>query len=190
MSFYKSVHLSEDQLITAVVGEGDLSPSSREHLTACPRCRDEKVQLARDLVQIGRWAEHYAPSSKQKVLIPASEYRSVFPWPRHCKAVFGMVLSAMLLVVFVWWLGNLGITPENGLEMAAYENLEAERLMIEVNMLTENALPAVYMEITGESHVEESYTDFDEEFMQFVIPSINEGPVSGPGSASKGVMLC
>ena len=56
------------------------------------------------------------------------------------------------------------------LELAhAIEMLEAEKLMTEVNTLVDNALPPFYLEISGEKN-----PDYNEEFYQFLIPSIEQ----------------
>ena len=51
-------------------------------------------------------------------------------------------------------------------------------------MLTENALPSVYQEISGEYDA-----DLDKEFMQFIVPFIDTEPLSFEGGR-KGVRLC
>ena len=49
------------------------------------------------------------------------------------------------------------------------EMLEAERLMTEINTLVDNALPPFYLEISGDE-----ISDYNEEFYQFLIPSIEQ----------------
>jgi hypothetical protein len=62
--------------------------------------------------------------------------------------------------------------------------VEAERLMTQVNMLVENALPQVYLDIVGETSL-----NLDEDFMDFLIPT-NESAARIPASAKKGSILC
>jgi len=184
MSFDKSVHLSEDQLLMAIVEESDLPISLREHLFTCPQCRADKVRFEHKLTQVGRMAKYYTPPSKQRILLPDSEHRSFYLWFRGRQAAFGLALTVAMLILVVWWTAPFKIIPEGGVEITAREMQEAESLMTEISILAENALPAVYLDIIGES-----YTGFDEEFMQFIIPSINKEPQSyDPGT--KGVMPC
>ncbi len=184
MSFDKSVHLSEDQLLMAIVEESDLPISLREHLFTCPKCRADKVRFEQKLTQVGRMAKYYTPPSKQRILLPESEPRSFYLWFRGQQAAFGLALTVAMLILVVWWTAPFKITPEGGVEITAREMQEAESLMTEISILAENALPTVYLDIIGES-----YTGFDEEFMQFIIPSINKEPQSyDPGT--KGVMPC
>ena len=70
----------------------------------------------------------------------------------------------------------------------AFKNLSRlktpDRLIMDIGMLVENALPPVFLDITGEQD-----SEFDKEFMQFVVPPIES---SSPfyESGMKGVTLC
>ncbi|MCK5202848.1 MAG: hypothetical protein KAR15_03210, partial [Desulfobacterales bacterium] len=66
----------------------------------------------------------------------------------------------------------------------AQDMVEAERLMTQVNILVENALPQVYLDIVGETSL-----NLDEEFMDFLIPT-NESAARISASAKKGSILC
>ena len=68
--------------------------------------------------------------------------------------------------------------------MYSQEMLEAEEFLQQISMLSENSLPQVYLDITGESDME-----FDEEFMDFIIPTVENEPLSYD-SWGKGVELC
>lgn len=184
MSVDKSVHLSEDQLLMAIVEESDLPISLREHLYTCQQCRADKVRFEQKLTQVSRMAKNYTPPSKQRISLPDSEHRSFYLWFSGRRAAFGLALTVAMLTLVVWWTAPFKITPEGGVEITAREMQEAESFMIEISILAENALPTVYMDINGES-----YTGFDEEFMQFIIPSINKESQSYD-SGTKGVLPC
>jgi hypothetical protein len=184
MSVDKSVHLSEDQLIMAIVEESDLPISLREHLYTCPQCRSDKVRFEQKLTQVGRMAKNYTPPSKRRISLPDSEPRSFYLWFSGRRAAFGLALTVAMLILVVWWTAPFKITPEGGVEITAREMQEAESFMTEISLLAENALPTVYMDINGESH-----TGFDEEFMQFIIPTINKESQSYD-SGTKGVLPC
>ena len=168
MSVDKSVHLSEDQLLMAIVEENDLPISLRKHLNTCQQCRADKVRLEQKLAQVGQMAKKYTPPSKQRIFLPDSEFRSFYSWFSGQRAALGLALTVAMLIFVVWWTDPFKITPEGGVEITALEMQESESFMSEISILAENALPTVYMDITGES-----YTGFDEEFMQFIVPSIN-----------------
>ena len=116
--------------------------------------------------------------------MPDSEFKSFYSWFSGRQAAFGLALTVAMLFLVVWWTAPFKITPEGGREITALEMQESESFMAEISTLAENALPTVYMDITGES-----YTGFDEEFIQFVIPSINIDSQSSD-SGTKGVLPC
>ena len=50
------IHLSEEQLICAVVQEDDLGQVAKNHLLACSRCKTEKERFEHDLNSLSRLA--------------------------------------------------------------------------------------------------------------------------------------
>ena len=76
----------------------------------------------------------------------------------------GLPPVAAVLLVF-WGTTSLRNLTEFGTAGAPSELMEAKRLMTEVNVLVENALPPLYLEITAEYE-----PDYDREFYQFLIP--------------------
>ena len=184
MNLENNGHLGKDQLIVAVVDEKDLPLSLQEHLAACPQCRADKIRIESKLTQLGRLAKQYAPLPEQKISLPESKPRRSLFRLEGWQIAAGTALAAAAVIFTVLWLGSPGIKPDIAMKVTADEALEAETLMNDINVLTENALPAVYLDITGES-----YIGLDEEFMQFVVPDINESP---PASdlGLKGVTPC
>jgi hypothetical protein len=71
-----------------------------------------------------------------------------------------------------------------GTENLTAEMVDAEILMTEVNTLVDNALPPFYLEISGEKHAE-----YDEEFYQFLIPTIEDKTLSSDRE-KKGTSSC
>ncbi|MFC1813201.1 hypothetical protein ACFL03_10985 [Thermodesulfobacteriota bacterium] len=169
MNSEKNGHLDKDQLIVAVIDEKDLPLSLQEHLAACPQCRTDKIRFERKLTQIGRLAKQYAPLPEQKISLPESKPRRSLLRPESWQIAAGTALAVAVVIFAVLWSRPPGIKPEIAIKVTANEMLEAESFMDAISALTENALPAVYLDITGES-----YIGFDEEFMQFVVPNINE----------------
>ena len=68
--------------------------------------------------------------------------------------------------------------------MLAVEMQEAEEFMTEIAMLVDNALPAVYLDISPES-----INGVDEESMDFVVPPTKDEPLTD-NSRKRGVSLC
>jgi len=160
-------HLDEQQLIQAVVDENDLPRAMQTHLVSCHQCRSSKESFEQELAHLGQIAERYAPKSQKRIALPVHEARS-FRWTflNWRNAIGAAVTVAAVLLVF-WGTTSVRNRTEFGTAGAPSELMEAKRLMTEVNMLIENALPPLYLEITAEYK-----PDYDKEFYQFLIPQI------------------
>ena len=184
MNSDKDFHLDEDQILRAVVDETDLPRSVREHLSTCSLCRANKERLEQDLNRLGRMAERFTPLPGERVSLPEPKPRGSVDWSWNRRVAFGAAAMTALLIIFVWWSPLLRTTHETGTGTLIQEFWESDRLMTDVGMLVENALPLVFLDIIGEPD-----SEFDEEFMQFVVPPIeNTSPFYESGM--KGVTLC
>lgn len=184
MSSHKAFHLSEEQILRALVDESDLSESMREHLSTCPSCRARRERLEEDLGRLGRMAERFAPSPEKRISLPEKYPANTARWFWSWRTAFGTVVMAALVIVIVWSSALFRTIPETGTIISSQEAWATDRLMVEISVLAENALPPVYLNITGESD-----PGFDEEFMQFVVPTV-ENLSQHYDSKIKGDTLC
>jgi hypothetical protein len=180
----KDLHLDEDQLLWAVVGEAEFPLPLQEHLSACPHCRANKESFEQDLARLGQTAERFAPLPKRRVSLPVEKPRGFIGWSWGWRTYVSAAVAAALVLVFVWWSPTTRTTPGGNGDIVALEMQEAEQFMTEVSMLVENALPPVYQDISAESGA-----GFDEEFIQFVVPSVEDEPLSYD-SGRRGVLPC
>lgn len=172
-------HLNEDDILQAVIAEADLSELQQQHLSECSRCRTNKERLENELANLGRLAERYSPEPLRRVTLEDNKIRSSFLFRGFAA---GLAAAAVIIVVWAIFLirgqqpGNVGNLAQN--------MVEAEKLMTEVNVLVQNALPPVYLDIVGE-------TDFnmDEDFIDFLIPTNGDAPRIS-ALAKKGSILC
>jgi hypothetical protein len=90
-----------------------------------------------------------------------------------------------MLALMLIWQTPMFRTPsgDNG-DMLARDMQEAEQFMTDIALLVENALPPVYLDISGESS-----PGWDEEFIQFMVPSVEDEPLTY-NSPKRGVSLC
>jgi predicted anti-sigma-YlaC factor YlaD len=184
VSIDKDLHLDEDQLLWAVVEENELPLPLQEHLSACPQCRANKERFDQDLARLGQMAERLAPLPRGPVSLPVEKPRGSTGWLWGWRAYASATVAAALVVIVVWSSPMFRDTPGDNGDMLAREMQEAEQFMAEVSMLVENALPPVYLDISAESSAE-----FDDEFIQFVVPSVEEESLSyDPGK--RGALLC
>ena len=184
MSLNKKNHPNEDQLILAIVDETKLPVSIREHLSLCPKCRSEIKKIEQNLNNLGQTAKQLAPAAHRKISLPVEKPSKIYRWLHDWRISFGAIATAAV-VAFVIWLSIPGtILYEDTLDIMAQVTWEDDAFMTEIDILTENAMPQVYLDIIGEY-----YVGIDDEFIQFVIPSIETNSLS-QDSGRKGVKLC
>ena len=136
-------------------------------MNECARCRLEKERLQQELARLGQLAKRYAPEPRRPIIIDTEKVRLPhFSW----KLAFGAAaVAATVIIVWAtvliqsWRPGSVGNLAKN--------MVEAERLMTEIDGLVENALPAIYLEIVGETDLSP-----DEEFLEFLIPTTDDAP--------------
>jgi len=171
----KETHLKEADFLRAVVDEADLPASLQEHLKTCRVCQSEKDRLKRVLADLSDRAERFAPSPSKRVALPVGESPAralSWYWNWRKSLVAGMV-TAVVAIVVVYGVISEKTSQEAKLATITEEMWEDELFMTEVTGLSEDPLPLFCSDISGES-----YPDFDEEFMNFVVPSTEADLVS------------
>jgi predicted anti-sigma-YlaC factor YlaD len=173
-------HLEEDDMLRAVIDETDLSALQRQHLAQCSRCRSHRQSLESELTHLGQLAERYAPEPLRRITVAQDKVR--LPFSIRGFAFSAATVAAAIIVVWATFLiRNQQQGPVGNL---AQNMVEAERLMTEINVLVENALPQVYLDIVGDTNLK-----MDEDFIDFLIP-INEDAARISVLAKKGSILC
>ena len=158
---HKEPHLEEDDILKAVIDNNDLPALHQQHLAECSQCRARKEQLEQELVRLGKLAERYAPKPQSRIALPEEKVRS--PLLNWRMAFSAAAVAAVILVV--WATGLIQNQQQGNIGNLAQDMVEAEKLMTQIDVLVENALPRVYLDIIGETSL-----NLDEEFMDFLIP--------------------
>jgi hypothetical protein len=156
-------HLSEDQIVCALIDQVQLPAAEKAHLERCSQCGSRIDQLAQDLERLGKMAEQYAPLPKRPIQLPVKETRE--PLRRWMVGLAAAAAAALCLVI--WW----EIPQDKQPVVANQTELDSEKngeLMSTVQALTENALPDVYMDIIGDSDL-----DLTDEFIDYVVPDLD-----------------
>ena len=183
MSYDKENHLNEDQFLLATVNKNELPAEAREHLSECLLCRERMENLERELALFGRMAEDFVPRQRRRVSQHIKP-RNARGWLWNLRTATGAAAMVILVMTLIWWSPLLRNTPEVGTDMAGEIFQESDQLMTDIDTLVDNALPPVYIYISGGSEQE-----FDEEFMEFVVPIIeNTTPIYNSGM--RGAVLC
>ena len=184
MSFNKENHPNEDQLIRAIVDEAKLPDSIREHLSLCPRCRAGIKKIEQDLNNLGQTARQLAPAAHRKISLPVEKPLKIYRWLHDWRISFGAIATAAVVVLVIWLSIPSIILYEDSLDIMAQVTWDDDVFITEINMLTQNAMPQVYLDIIGEY-----YVGIDDEFIKFVIPDIETGSLSY-NNREKGVKSC
>ena len=173
-------HLGEDDILQAVVDDTDLSTLQQQHLAECSRCRSHRQRLENELAHLGQTAERYAPEPLRRITVAHDKVRPPF-------SIRGFAFSAAAVaaaVIVVWAAVLIRGQQQTRIGNLAQDMVEVERLMTEINVLVENALPQVYLDIAGETNL-----NLDEDFIDFLIPTSEDTPRISV-FAKKGSILC
>lgn len=163
-------HLDEAQIYKAIIDESQLLPSEKEHLSVCSKCRAELESFEKDLKLLGQTAERFVPIPKNRmVLHEKAGKNSLFGW----RSSFAVAVTILFFVITMHS-DSMKILFSNTTDIANSELYSEDILMTEVNDLVENSLPAKYFFISDEEN-----TDYDEDFIDFVVPSIDDDLLSG-----------
>lgn len=160
MTMRNDLHLNEEEILIAVVEEGDLTAQARDHISRCALCGDRKQRIEQSLARMGRLVDRFAPVPREKVVLAGPEVGSPrrFRWlsGRGWIPAAGVMAVSVVLMAF----SMLFSTRQNEVRLRK-EMLEDERLITEVGRLEENVLPAFYYEIS-----EAVDQDSDDEVME------------------------
>ena len=170
MNYKTTSHLTEEQIIQAVIDEGDLPSSLKDHLYTCTQCSTEKERILGLLSHLGNISKTYAPVPRKRVKLPIKEIsRSsqlcVWEWRRFVVAG----LSVAMVIVLVWYTMPLKTPTEDQSPQLYNEMWDDYQLMTEIVRLEEHPLPQIYSDISGESS-----PTIDDEFIQFITPSTQD----------------
>lgn len=164
-------HLNEEQIVKAIVDKGKLMPSEKEHLSACPECISAVESFEKDLKLLGKRAEGFVPLPKKRTVDYEKAGGSfLFGW----KTSFAAAIIVLLFVILIH--SDSKRLVLRNMDVADSEIYSEEILMTEVNNLIENPLPAKGLFIADDDSA-----DFDEDFIDFVVPSAEDDVLSGIG---------
>ena len=177
-------HLDDEQLIQAVVDAADLPDSLQTHLTECSQCLAGKNSFELEMTKLSQKAAQFAPKPQRRIILPAQKTKNPFSNLLDWRNLIAAAATVTAVFILVWGTNMVRNRSEYGTQNLTAEMMEAERLMTEVNTLVDNALPAFYLEISGEKNA-----DYDEEFYQFLIPTVEDKALTS-NRGKKGTSLC
>ena len=172
-------HMNEEQIYKAIIDESQLLPSENEHLSDCSECRTAVESFQKDLKLLGQTAESFVPLPKKRMVFHEKTGKN-FLW--GWKTSFAAAITILFFVITMHSDSVKNIFY-NKTEIANSEQYSEDILMTEVNNLVENSLPAKYLFISDEDN-----TDYDEDFIDFVVPPVDDDILSG--TETRGDLIC
>jgi len=157
----QSRHLTEDQILAAVVAENDLPVHLQEHLLFCRKCSLKKDHLSQDLFCLGQKAVEMAPVISGRIRLP--EKSRIFIFNRHLKNALA-VCSTIIFIFLAVWVPDWKSKPD--FLKAQRDPQDSAIFMAEIKSLVENALPKEYQDLADP-------LDFgiQADFMQYIVPA-------------------
>jgi len=174
-------HLTDDEIIAALVDEADLGPELQAHLSDCRRCSSKLKKIHQQLHDLGHMAEQMAPVSTQSIRLPETIDRSDSQTGWRLKPVLGAMAAMVLVVMLVWPQAKFYIRTYFIQNMLTQGIKEDNILISEVDVLVEDALPEKYRHILAAAEPE-----FNQDFMQYIVPPIEDNNFSSLSNSNRG----
>jgi hypothetical protein len=171
-----SRHLTEDEILMAIVDETDLGSERQTHLSTCSRCNGEKRKIEQQLYDLSHIFEQMAPVPTRSFRLPGtnkdrSNFRSRWRWLRP---VLGVAAAVALVIILVWPQVKFYLRTHFEKNVMTQDVQQDNQLIAQVDVLVNDALPMKYQDILGADE-----TKFDQDFMQYIVPPIEDN-VSKP----------
>jgi hypothetical protein len=161
-------HLQEEQILWAVIDGQELAVAEQQHLRECPLCKRRVAQIQDELQEFGQKARQAVPPFSQPVTVP--EKKTAVSSHNTGWLPFFAAAAMAGFVVFFYIMGMETLTPVQLTPLQSQDSvLDDETLMRQIAELVEDPLSEDMYEVSGEDG-----TDFDEEFLQFLVPDIQD----------------
>jgi len=163
------IHLSDDELLRAMVDPSDLAPTRQAHFKSCLHCRHQSQDLTDHYTRLGQMARQMAPEPRKHFRLPAHT-APVRRW--HFKPVMALGMLGALIFVLTLWGPRFTRFFQTPTPMVAQNGENDGHLLEEVDTLVEDALPEEYQQVAALSG-DRSVEDLDD-FMNWIVPSPDE----------------
>jgi len=140
-------HLSEEQILRSHVDEAMLTEEDRRHLSECAECRRAAAEIGGSLKAFTQLAERAAPKPFRKPSILHGKnavFSRTSQWRRPFLTGFATASLLVILSGIVWHQSF----RSDGMAQLHEEMIQDQLLIAEIDKLEENALPAIYVEIS------------------------------------------
>lgn len=163
------LHLSEDEVLRAMIDPSNLDSSRQAHVNACRHCQRQTEALSHRLIRLGQMAKQMTPEPQKSFRLPAHS-TPVGRWRLKPAMALG-VLGILIFAVVLWGPRFYYMSPSPG-PMVVHTVESDDRLLQEIDMLVEDALPEQYQRLAALSD-DRSVEDLDA-LIDWVVPSPGE----------------
>jgi len=176
-------HFTEKQIVAALVDAADLSTERRDHLDHCDHCRQALTDAKTQLARMGTLAKAHTPGPMRPVRLDAQATTALQqrPW----RSGLAWAAAAAALIAIVW----SGPWERNSLRPAGEPTIAAGDpdlgFMAEVARLVDDPLPDRYRSLVGDGR-----DQFEEDFMEFIVPPVNGPAPTTSRQPAKGERPC
>jgi hypothetical protein len=176
MNAQRRAHIEEQRFLQVLAENVGMTAAESDHLAQCAQCRSVAEGLRADLQTLRRASQQLTPKRTRRVILPASVAPArLGGLPRRWPIAAGAVATLCLAAVLWWPSGSLNLKTAPS-DLSRPVAVTPDPVMLETRMLAENALPADYQAI-----VESLDDSFDQGFIDFVIPPLDDKPLSRTG---------
>ena len=157
-------HLSQEDLLLALVDRNDLDSQQAVHLNECPVCQQKLDRIALRYDRMGKLAAHLAPAPAANIRLPQKVSPASRSRLRPLMAV-GAAAAMVLLITTIWPRTHTEIPIQASPPMV----ISDRQLMQEIDALVDNALPPAVQQLAAVATPQ-----FDEDLINWIVPSIQE----------------
>ena len=165
-------HLTQNDLMKAMISRGDLTDETAAHLSSCPTCKRNLEQITLRYRRLGRLAARLTPKPTRSVRIPtgvsmASNRKTRSLWAIGLTAAVILLLTVYGPHPFVK--GPSAPSESPLLSQTTQTSLSDQQLLWEVDALIEDALPQSIQQMAAVD-----IPQFDDDVINWVVPFIED----------------
>ena len=145
----KDDHIDEEIILGLMIEAFPLTAADKLHLENCPDCQSRISKLQSSLDRLSLMASHFSPTPKRSLNHQVVKKRTLVNRGRY-----GVVLCFCLLVIGLFPVLGPEQTTDQIFQQDFSPWIEADAEFYgEIQLISENALPPVYLMIQGEEEV-------------------------------------
>lgn len=163
---YPQAHLSDDEMLQALVDASDLPTQRRSHFNQCTDCQKEMAYLEQRFDGLGKSARRMAPAPPQPFRLPQKASRQT-RW--RLTPMWATGMAAAIVLVLVLWMPHQVDRTAHIPPVAQSVPASGDFLLDQVDLLIDDPLPPILQQMAIS-------TDWDDNgsVIDWVVPSVDD----------------